>query len=40
MTNTTLIMIPLNWGWLKASEVKSIIIKVGTASRQAWGRRS
>jgi hypothetical protein len=29
MTKVTLIRITFNWGWLKGSEVQSIIIKVG-----------
>ena len=29
MTKTTLIRTTFNWGWLKGSQVQSIIIKVG-----------
>jgi hypothetical protein len=30
MTKTTLIRATFNWGWLKVSEVQSIILKAGT----------
>jgi hypothetical protein len=30
MTKATLIRTTFNWGWLRSSEVQSILIKVGT----------
>jgi hypothetical protein len=30
MTKATIIRITFNWGWLRGSEVQSIVIKAGT----------
>jgi hypothetical protein len=40
MTKATLIRTTFNQGWITGSEVQSIIIKEGTAFRQAWCRKS